>query len=132
MNSFKIEATDKTPFVSLDPVTGEFEISGKSVPQDAESFFAPVLDWLEEYVRSAPKKTHVILNLEYFNISSSKRILFFLYKLNELVDLHKDVSVTWYYADTDEDMKEVGQDFAFMVRVPFEFISHKKTTATHA
>lgn len=132
MTPLQIQATDKTPRVSFDPANGIFEISGKSIPQDAETFYAPVLEWVEEYVHSSPVKTRFVLNLEYFNISSSKRILFILYKLNELVDSSKDVSVTWYYTDTDEDMKEVGHDFAFMVRVPFEFVAQKKNSAVSA
>lgn len=125
MDPLHIEATDKTPQVYFDAESGRFEIIGKSIPQEAESFYAPVLDWMEEYVATQPNKTKVIFKLDYFNISSSKRILFMLYKLNDLVDNGKDVSVTWHYADSDEDMKEVGEDFAFMVRVPFEFIRYQ-------
>jgi hypothetical protein len=127
MTHLKIAATESTPSVDLNPETGVFEVVGKSVPQDAESFFAPVLDWLEEYILAPRQKTSIILNLEYFNISSSKRILFILYKMNELIDQNKEVHVRWYYAETDEDMKEVGHDFAFMVRVPFEFVSYQKS-----
>jgi hypothetical protein len=126
MNILYLEATEKTPLVNLDPNTGEFEISGKSIPQDAEAFFSPILEWMDEYVNTTTIPTKVRLNLEYFNISSSKRILFLLYKLNELVDQNKVVTVSWHYVETDDDMKEVGQDFAFMVRVPFEFVPYRK------
>lgn len=127
MELLYIEATEKTPKVNFDPNKGEFEITGKAIPQDAEAFFGPILQWMEEYVTQAAAKTNVNLNLEYFNISASKRILFVLYKLNELVDKGKQVHVTWHYVESDDDMKEVGQDFAFMVRVPFEFVSHKRS-----
>jgi len=129
MNALVIDSTDKTPLINFDPVSGKFEITGKSIPQDAESFYNPILEWMEKYVGYTDRKTDVVLNLEYFNISSSKRILFILYKLNELVDKNKEVSVKWYYADSDDDMKEVGHDFAFMVRVPFEFIPYSKKVA---
>jgi hypothetical protein len=65
--------------------------------------------------------TVVKIDLEYFNISSSKRILFLLYKLNELAEVGNDVHVEWLYRETDEDMYEVGQDYAYMVKVPFVF-----------
>jgi hypothetical protein len=69
-----------------------------------------------------PKRPTVIkIDLEYFNISSSKRILFLLYKLNELTESGMDVKVQWFYRQSDEDMFEVGQDYAYMVKVPFEF-----------
>ena len=67
-------------------------------------------------------KTQFKINLEYFNIASSKRILFLLYKLNELAEANKEVSVEWHHRENDEDMFEVGQDYAYMVRVPFKFI----------
>lgn len=126
MQALNIEATEKTPAINFDPATGTFEIKGKSIPNDAEAFYAPVLEWMENYVKSPGKKTSVELNLEYFNITSSKRILFILYKLNDLIDAQHDVSVKWYYADTDDDMHEVGQDYAFMVKVPFHFVGYKK------
>lgn len=126
MQALFIEATDKTPSINFDPAKGLFEIKGKSIPNDAEAFYAPVLDWMELYIKNPAAKTHFELNLEYFNITSSKRILFLLYKLNELIDTNHDVHVKWYYAESDDDMHEVGQDYAFMVKVPFQFVGYKK------
>lgn len=126
MQALNIKATDKTPEINFDPAAGIFIIKGKSIPSDAEDFYTPVLEWMDEYLKSPSVKTSVELNLEYFNITSSKRILFLLYKLNELIDSNKEVSVKWFYADTDDDMYEVGQDYAFMVKVPFQFVIYKK------
>lgn len=121
MKEILLVATDKTPMVKLSP-NGEFEITGKSIPEDAEDFYTPVLRWLDEYVTNPATVTTLSINLEYFNISSSKRILFILYKLNEMVSKKHDVRVKWLYDDSDEDMYEVGQDYAFMVKIPFEFV----------
>lgn len=121
MKEILLVETDKTPRVTLNK-NGMLEIAGKSIPEDAEDFFAPVLKWLETYVENPAPKTILSINLEYFNIASSKRILFILYKLNDLVGKNSDVNVKWIYDDQDEDMFEVGQDYAFMVKIPFEFI----------
>jgi hypothetical protein len=121
MEPLRIQATVKTPEVLFDPSNQVFEIKGKSVPDDAEVFFKPILNWVEDYVSNPNKKTVFKIDLEYFNISSSKRILFLFYKLNELKEKGYDVSVVWYYNETDEDMYEVGQDYAFMVKIPFTF-----------
>lgn len=120
MQEILISATDKTPSVSFTPI-GKLEISGKSIPDDAEKFFDPIMSWLENYVENAAQTTTLTINLEYFNISSSKRILFMLYKLNELFNRNQNVRVVWMFDDNDEDMYEVGQDYAFMVKIPFEF-----------
>jgi len=131
METFITSATDTTPFLKLDARLGEFVIEGKSIPSDAEGFYGPILDWLKEYVNKPNPKTTLVLKLDYFNISSSKRILFIFYKLNELVDAGHDVNIKWYFHEGEDDMHEVGQDFAFMVNIPFEFIeySHYESVA---
>ena len=48
----------------------------------------PILNWFESYVVTPFQSTVFKINLEYFNISSSKRILFLLYKLNEIAKNH--------------------------------------------
>jgi len=122
MKALKIEPTDKTPAITLDAVGNQFEINGRSVPHDAEAFYNPILEWFEEYAQNPNRKTIISFNLEFFNISSSKRILFILYRLNEMIDNGASVVVHWKYSENDDDMLEVGQDYAFMVKVPFEFI----------
>jgi hypothetical protein len=44
--------------------------------------------------------------------------------LNELHDNGSQVSVKWHYQEDEDDMYEVGQDFAFMVKIPFEFCEY--------
>lgn len=134
MKALIIDATEKTPEIVLDPSVDKFEISGKSIPSDAERFFTPVLDWLETYMANPNRKTCIKFNLEFFNISSSKRILFILYRLNEMVEEGHNVSVEWCYAKNDDDMLEVGQDYAFMVKVPFQFtpVQYKQPALSYA
>lgn len=121
MEILNIEATAQTPLIHFNHHTGEMEIKGRSIPDDPETFWGNILEWFDEYVSNAKPLTLVKIDLEYFNITSSKRILFLLYKLNDIVALGKEARVEWYYRQSDEDMYEVGQDYAFMVHVPFEF-----------
>ncbi|MDX2359764.1 MAG: DUF1987 domain-containing protein [Crocinitomicaceae bacterium] len=123
MEVLRIEATAHTPSLTFDPITGKMEISGRSIPDQPDDFWMPVLNWFETYLMTPSSITTFKINLEYFNISSSKRILFLLYKLNEIAEKGKAVSVEWYYREEDEDMYEVGQDYAYMVKVPFKFKS---------
>jgi hypothetical protein len=127
MEALRIQSTVKTPEVLFDPSNKVFEIKGKSIPDNAEDFYADVLDWFDDYVANPIDETVLKIDLEYFNISSSKRLLFLLYKLNELNDINNGVKVQWLYNELDEDMFEVGQDFAFMVKIPFDFISYTLT-----
>ena len=126
MTQFNIEETAQTPRIDFDATTGIMEISGRSIPDNSDEFWVPVLSWFESYMLNAREVTKVKIRLEYFNISSSKRILFLLYKLNDLVEQGKEASVEWCYREDDEDMFEVGQDYAYMVKVPFEFTTYKE------
>ncbi len=118
------DATPKTPEIEFDPNSGVMHIKGRCIPEDPDAFWLPILNWFESYVMKPVENTTFKINLEYFNIASSKRILFLLYKLNELAEASHQVSVEWYHRENDEDMFEVGQDYAYMVRVPFKFIEY--------
>ncbi|MDG2369690.1 MAG: DUF1987 domain-containing protein [Flavobacteriales bacterium] len=124
MNVFNCKATETTPLVILNHENGELTIEGNAIPDDAEEFFDPILNWLEEYTNNTTVKTTLNLKLHYFNVSSSKRILFIFYKLNELIKKNRPVVVNWYYVEDEDEMFEVGQDFAFMVNIPFHFIEY--------
>jgi hypothetical protein len=115
------EATPQTPAIKFNANNGVMMIKGRAIPDDPEAFWGDVLTWFDKYVTSPQSETLVQIDLEYFNISSSKRILFLLYKLNEIADRGYNAKVNWFYRESDEDMYEVGQDYAFMVKVPFEF-----------
>ncbi len=121
MNQLVIEATAFTPYINFNSEIGIMEIKGRAIPEQPDDFWIPVLNWFESYVVNPTKETTFIINLEYFNISSSKRILFMLYKLNDLVNNGNSAKVNWLYRENDEDMYEVGHDYAYMVKVPFEF-----------
>ncbi len=121
MEGLHIEATPQTPLINFFPHNGKMVIKGRAIPDDADAFWMPVLNWFESYLSNPHKETIFSIHLEYFNISSSKRILFLLYKLNELLESGNNVRVEWVHREDDEDMYEVGQDYAYMVKVPFEF-----------
>jgi hypothetical protein len=121
MEALLINDTPQTPYIHFDGASGVMLIRGRSIPDQPDDFWAPILNWFDSYLLNPCKNTVIKIDLEYFNISSSKRILFLLYKLNELVETGNEVKVKWLYRDTDEDMYEVGQDYAYMVKVPFEF-----------
>jgi len=126
MDSFISNGDGTYPKVILDPENNRFEISGKSLPEDADTFYNELLDWLEAYRKNPNPETNFVIKLEAFNIASSKRILFLLYKLNDIAAAGNKVLVRWCYKEDDDDMYEVGMDFAFMVKIPFKFVSYQE------
>jgi hypothetical protein len=120
MNSLRIELTDETPQVILDPASNVFEFSGKSLPEDVMTFYGPVLNWLDAYSASPNDTTVVDFKMVYFNTASSKMILDILFKLEELTKGGKGVTVRWHFQEDDEDMKEAGEEYGDLVEIPFE------------
>ena len=123
MESLNIEYTPHTPSVNFDASTGVMEIKGRCIPNNPDEFWSDILLQFDAYIQNPAKETKFIINLEYFNITSSKRILFLLYKLNDLFQKGHEAKVEWFYRDNEADMFEVGQDYAYMVKVPFKFNS---------
>ncbi len=117
MQIIQLEGTEDTPKVLLDKVKGIFEISGRSLPEDAAEFYSPILAWLTDYSAQASPVTEFVIKLEYFNTASSKLILDVLSKLEDV----KGAKVVWYHYEDDEDMQEAGEEFSELVEVPFEF-----------
>ncbi len=122
-----IRQGDQTyPTIVLDKANNRFEISGTSVPEDTETFYRPVIKWLDEYAKNPNDETNFLIKMDHLNVTSSKRILYILFKLNELIKKGKKVSISWHYREDDDDSLEDGHDFAFMVKIPFEFIKYRK------
>lgn len=115
----KINRSDVYPDIILDKENGVFEIRGISLPQDAREFYQPVLDFLSEYAQKPNKVTIFVFNMKYFNVSSAKMLMFVMYKLKEIYEKGNTVLVTWCF--DDEDIKEAGQDFEQMIKIPFQF-----------
>lgn len=123
MEVIKILGTDDTPTVTLDATNDIFEIAGRSLPEDVNAFYAPIVAWMDKYNQSPKPKTIFNFKLVYFNTASSKMLLDILMKLEELVKTGKEVVVKWHYSEDDEDMKEAGEEYADIVDVPFEQIA---------
>lgn len=120
------EAAVHTPHIHFSKKTGQMVIKGRSIPDDPEKFWSSIVTWFDLYLQDPHPETEFQIDLEYFNISSSKRILFLLYKLNEITEKGYNAKVKWFYKESDEDMFEVGQDYAFMVKVPFTFEEYQE------
>jgi len=122
MEVINIKGTEDTPNVILDKESGHFEISGRSLPEDVNMFFEPIMDWIDEYAEDPLDKMMFDFKLEYFNTASSKVILDILLKFEEIVENGKEVVVRWHYHEDEEDMLEAGEEYADIVEIPFEYI----------
>ncbi len=122
MEPLNIEETSRTPMIRYVPEKNKIEIRGKSIPEDPRDFFGPVIDWFENFTSSPPDHTEVDVKLEYFNTSSSKTFLQIFKKLENIPKKKGKVNINWYYEVDDYDMKECGEDYRTMLKVPFKMI----------
>jgi len=121
MEVINIQGTDDTPNVILDKDSGKFEISGRSLPEDVNLFYQPIMDWIDGYAEDPNDETNFNFKLEYFNTASSKIILDILLKFEEIVENENDVKIIWHYHEEEEDMLEAGEEYADIVEIPFEY-----------
>lgn len=75
MEIFKIKETPKTPLFVLDFQKGHIRLEGKSILENANELFNPVIQALKRFQLNWKGNSLVEIKLDYFNTSSSKHIL---------------------------------------------------------
>jgi hypothetical protein len=121
MNTLIVDDTKETPRVHFDPGNNIFEISSRSLPEDADEFYVPIVKWLESYAEKPNQKTNFTFKLDYYNTASARYITRIVKILDELA-LNYDVKVYWYYREIDEDMQAMGEEYKEMTDLDFELI----------
>lgn len=122
-NQHIIFPTKITPEVILDP-KGSIKLTGRLIPENAEDFFKPIEEWINEYFKNPADITCVEIRLEYINSTCTKYLLDLLHRITHF-HLKKDKKkflINWYYRDEDEDMLEKGKFFSSDLDVTFDFI----------
>ena len=121
MLDFHIEGTEKTPTIRFDNTKSALFIQGKSLGENPYQFYMPLFHWMEIFEENPLAKLDVIVNLEYFNTSSSK-VLLDIYKRLEEIHLKKksEITIKWYYDEQDDDMRDIGKEYNKMLKLPFK------------
>jgi hypothetical protein len=121
MDKLFIKATKNSPEIVLSH-EGTLRFKGRSIHENAEDFFNPVLNWIDEYINDPADTTFVDLQLEYFNSATAKYIIVMLQKLKEVRLKDKKYYVNWFYEEGDEDILERGEYFASVLDMDFNFV----------
>ena len=124
MERLYISPSDDTPEIEFNKSNGLLKISGRSLPEDVIEFYSPVFSWLEQYAANPKEVTKMSVKVIYFN-SASQRALNEIFTILSRINVKgKKVDIEWYYHEDDEEMKETGEEFADITRLPFEFKSY--------
>jgi uncharacterized Fe-S radical SAM superfamily protein PflX len=117
METIIIEATHSTPAVNFN-CDGRLMIEGRSLPEDVNRFYKPLIEWIAKLVSESVK---LDINLEYLNSASSKKLLELL-KILDANSKIKSFIINWHYEAGDDDALETGQIFEeILIRAKFQY-----------
>jgi len=108
---YEIKATNKSPYVRINKLDGEIRIKGRSLPENTNEFYKPIIDFLNEYNTYKLNRIAIDIELDYFNSSSGKIFLNIFKMLHEIEKNGIPVIINWYYLNEDEDMEEYGEEW---------------------
>lgn len=102
-----IESRLKSPSIDCSYSEKLVRIEGRSIMENPSEFYEPLNNWIDKYIVLSNSQLHVELKFDFVN-SSSKRVLFPIFrKFHKL----RKVSIKWFYASDDPDLKELGEDY---------------------
>ena len=109
MNTIHYDSTEKTPMINGDIEKGEITIKGRSYPESTTDFYKDFKIWLQSFYTNAPNTITVVLDLEYFNTSTTAVLYDMIQNLSKLREGRK-IDVTWYFDEDDYDMIDKGHE----------------------
>lgn len=112
-----------TPRVDFDPATGVMRLEGESHPEDAASFYAPLILWIDGLVSGPPRAVTLELRLTFFSAATRPQLLALLRGLRKWASRGAEVRASWFIDPGDEDMVDVAGDLASMSGLPIRVTS---------
>lgn len=122
IEKLSISPSEETPEVLFDACTQTFMLKGRSFPEDSHLFYKPLLDWFEKYSRHPCDKTHLEIQLDYFNSGSVKKVFNLLFLVEDLKDAGNEAQVIWKYKKGDELSLQKGLEFKSFLEIPVEIV----------
>lgn len=112
------EKTEKKPSVTFDGV--ELVIAGRSFMENAAEFYKNLIATVKSLQF---EKLNVVVNLSYFNTSSSKCLLELFRALEKMNSKQRPIAIFWYYEAESLDNAEAGEDYRDLVSdIPFDLV----------
>lgn len=111
MNDLNIKGTQSSPAVVANGAAGLLEMRGDSYPENSFEFFAPIINWVEQYLHTTDTPLLVDLYLLYLNTSSVKAMMDIFDMLEEAHRGGRQLTVNWYYDQDNERIAELAEEF---------------------
>lgn len=117
-----IEGSPLSPEVDFNISTKQFVLRGRSMPENAEAFYMPLITWLKDNLQSNPIEANFDVILDYYNTGSFIRLMTLFNTLHELNNAGCKFTVRWICETDDEDNVADGESFKEVVKIPFKII----------
>ena len=124
MLDYHVVKGNNTPKIDFLASEGILQMEGRSIPENPNEFYKPLVLWAQEYFKEAKPLTQVIIKLEYINSGSSKSLLEFFRTIRDQHINGNKCVVKWYFEEDDESVQELGEHYQFTLKIPFEFYSY--------
>jgi len=131
MERLDIPATTNSPRILFDPNHLIFLIEGESRPENVETFYTPVLNWMTEYMSSLESSGKSVeatfkMNLEFANSSSIKMMLTLLNTIGGLTQKTDSVffDYHWYHDQDDDDGVTIGEELEELSELQFSYFAN--------
>ena len=121
MENLIIPKTHKTPKIEF-LVNGKLSISGRGMATDPKLFYKPVVEWVDNYLKTPAELTEISINMEYTQSGDVKVISEILKQFRPLMANNHKVVINWYYDNGDADQKDLGDSISKSVKLPFNLI----------
>ena len=124
MQNFIIPATRQTPAIELLVAEHRLRIAGEAYPENAVSFFEPVLKAVADYVALPNSEAfEVEFELRYLNSAATKMVFKLAGLLEQAAAKGRQVHVRFLTLEDDEILQELGADMkADYTWLDFEFV----------
>ncbi|MDX2174566.1 MAG: DUF1987 domain-containing protein [Bacteroidota bacterium] len=132
MNELVINSTEDSPEVEFDLTKNNFTISGESRPENAGTFYKPIINAIIKLDLSLHNKIDrgdtsnfvFVFKYTYFNSTSAKYIADIFKNIKILVEKGHNIEIQWHYDKRDEDMLNSGTEFSEMFDLKFHFFDY--------
>ncbi|MDF1546848.1 MAG: DUF1987 domain-containing protein [Bacteroidales bacterium] len=115
-----LKGSEEVPEINFNATTGKLEISGRSIPENANIVFSPVLSWLNLFFEKPNTEITLVLKLEYINSSSTKKIIEILLLLEKQFEKGSKIKVEWFYKTIDLSMEKKISELLGLFKIPSE------------
>ncbi|QEM69299.1 DUF1987 domain-containing protein [Geobacter sp. FeAm09] len=122
MNMLDMPQSSSTPLIRFDLAERKMRISGESYPENSFGFYAPVFDWVKEYLAGADE-LHLDIDISYMNSSSTKCVLDLLDLLEDAHARGAKVDIVWRYDTENPRSLDLAEEFQEEVTLPFSIVA---------